>query len=143
MFYLDDLMIRVVNNDPHYMLNFGSETTPPCKEQVIHLTVDTPLELPFCQFKLLRESSLVKSRAKEIHSRLEKPLNDRDIYKFDSAKLKLMGSLPWGSVPNCFKKYIAKSKKVKFNKKLPKSNLKKPIRKILKKPEPACSVNID
>jgi hypothetical protein len=85
----------------------GSETIPPCKENVVHITLDKPLEIPHCQFKLLRESSLVKSRAKEIHSRLEMPLNDRPIYKFNAQKITYIQSLK-GIIPPSYIKYLLK-----------------------------------
>ncbi len=94
----------------------GSETIPPCKENVIHITLDKPLELPNCQFKLLRESSLVKSRMKEIHSRLEMPINDRNIYKFDAKNISHLPSVE-GLIPLSYLKYlISKGYKFKLRK---------------------------
>jgi len=89
------------------MVNMGSETIPPCKENVVHITLDKPLEIPHCQFKLLREGSLVKSRAKEIHSRLQMPLNDRPVYKFNAKKVSYLPTLQ-GLVPQSYNKYLIK-----------------------------------
>lgn len=83
----------------------GSETIPPCKENIIHIHIDTPLELPGCQFKLLRESSLISSRAKEIHTRTEVPTNDRAIYTFNNKAVDYIPSLD-GIVPQSFNKYL-------------------------------------
>jgi len=102
----------------------GSETIPPCKENVVHITLDKPLELPFCQFKLLRESSLVKSRMKEIHARLEMPLNERTIYKFDLKNISYLTTLQ-GSVPPSFLNYLTKKGHYKISNKSKKSSPKK------------------
>ncbi len=83
----------------------GSETIPPCQESVVHITLDKPLEIPNCQFKLLRESSLVRSRAHEIHSRLEMPLNDRPVYKFNAQSVTYLPSFE-GLVPQSYFKYL-------------------------------------
>jgi hypothetical protein len=61
-FSLDSLSKRIVNMSPQFMVHMGSETIPPCKENIIHVSIDKPLELPGCQFKLLRENSLISSR---------------------------------------------------------------------------------
>ena len=93
----------------------GSETIPPCKENVVHITLDKPLEIPNCQFKLLREGSLITSRAKEIHSRLQMPSNDRPVYKFDSKKVSYLPSLE-GLAPPSYNKYLIKSGYIKKKK---------------------------
>lgn len=62
---------------------YGSKTAPPCTENVIHIVLDKPLSIPACQFKLLRENSLISSRPKEIHTRVERPLSDRTVYTFN------------------------------------------------------------
>jgi len=89
------------------MINMGSETIPPCVENIIHITLDKPLELPGCQFKLLRESSLVSSRAKEIHTRIEMPINERPVYKFDTRAVSYINSID-GLVPQSFNQYLLK-----------------------------------
>merc|ERR1711957_516538 len=105
MFNLDGLSKRIINNNPGYMINMGSETIPPCKENVVHITLDKPLQIPSCQFRLLREGSLLTSRAKEIHSRLQMPTNDRPIYKFNSKNVNYLNSLK-GLAPASYDKYL-------------------------------------
>jgi len=85
----------------------GSETIPPCVENIIHITLDKPLEIPGCQFKLLREASLVSSRAKEIHARVEQNIKERPIYKFDTRFVSYINSID-GLVPQSFNKYLLK-----------------------------------
>lgn len=90
----------------------GSETIPPCKENVVHINFDKPIKIPNCQFKLLRESVLLKKRAKEIHSRLEQPINDRPIYHFEARKIKYIQTLR-GIAKKSFMKYLLIPKKLK------------------------------
>ena len=134
MFNLDTLSKRILNNDPGYMINMGSETIPPCKENVVHITLDKPLQIPSCQFRLLREGSLITSRAKEIHTRLTQPTNDRPIYKFNSRNVKYLNSLK-GLAPPSYDKYLIKAG---YYKKTPKKitkikKWKKAAKKIKKK----------
>jgi hypothetical protein len=91
--------------NPNFMMYFGSSTTPPCLENVIHIVVDKPIQVPGCQFKLLRENALVSSKPKEIHTRIEKPKNERIIYMFDKSKWGYMPSVV-GIVPQSFNKYL-------------------------------------
>jgi len=99
------------------MIHMGSETIPPCKENIIHITMDKPLQIPGCQFKLLRENSLVTSRAKEIHTRYEVPKSDRPIYYFNKKALSYIPSIS-GIVPQSYKKYtLTKGSKNKKGKK--------------------------
>lgn len=74
-FNLSEIHKKIMQNKPNFYFYLGSMTTPPCSEYVLHLVIDKPLLLPPCQYKLLRENSLMTSRAKEIHTRLPKPLN--------------------------------------------------------------------
>lgn len=103
----------------------GSETIPPCKENIVHITLDKPLEIPNCQFKLMREGSLINSRAKEIHSRLEMPLNDRPIYTFNAQKVSYLPTIQ-GLVPESYLNYMIrkepKSKKTTKGKKVVKKS---------------------
>jgi len=124
LFNLDTLSKRIINNNPSYMINMGSETIPPCKENVIHITLDKPLQIPSCQFKLLREGSLLTSRAKEIHSRLQMPRNDRPIYKFNSRNVSYLNSLK-GLAPPSYDKYLVAKGYYKADPKKKKSILKK------------------
>ena len=91
--------------NPNFYMYYGSSTTPPCNENVIHIVVDKAMKIPSCQFRLLRENSLVSSKPKEIHSRVEKPANERVVYKFDKNKF---GYIPTvvGVVPQSFNKYL-------------------------------------
>jgi len=104
-FSLDSLSKRIVNMSPNYMVHMGSETIPPCKENIIHISLDTPLELPGCQFKLLRENSLISSRPKEIHTRTEAQSSDRSVYTFNNKALDYIPSIE-GIVPQSFNKYL-------------------------------------
>ena len=70
--------------------------------------MDKPLELPGCQFKLLRENSLISSRPKEIHTRVEMPNNDRSVYSFNKKALDYIPSID-GIVPQSFNKFLLKN----------------------------------
>lgn len=61
--------------------------------------------MPNCQFKLLREGSKITSRAKEIHSRLQQPTNDRPIYKFTQRNVSYLNTLK-GLAPPSYDKYL-------------------------------------
>jgi hypothetical protein len=91
--------------NPNFYMYFGSQTTPPCTENVIYVVVDKPLRLPGCQFKLLRENSLLSSHAKEIHTRIEKPASNRVVYKFNKSIFSYIPSIV-GLVPQSFNKYL-------------------------------------
>ena len=110
----------------------GSETIPPCKENIIHITLDKPLQIPGCQFKLLRENSLVSNRAREIHTRLEVTKSDRPVYYFNKKALSYIPSIS-GIVPSSYKKYTLtkKSKKIKGK---PKMKVKTIVKMVNGKP---------
>lgn len=91
--------------DPEFNMYFGSASTPPCQENVMKIVVSKPIEIAGCQFKLLRESSLLSHRPKEIHTRIEKPLNNRVVYSFDKSSFGYIPSLK-GMVPQSFNKYL-------------------------------------
>lgn len=101
---MGELSKRLVDLDPKYMIHMGSETIPPCKENIIHITLDQPLEIPSCQFALLRTNSLVSTRAREIHTRFEVPGSDRPVYYFNKKALSYIPSIS-GIVPESYKKY--------------------------------------
>jgi hypothetical protein len=86
----------------------GSETIPPCKENVIHITLDVPLAIPSFQFGLLRTNSLLSTRAREIHTRYEVPGSDRPVYSFNNSALSYIPSVD-GIVPESYKKYTLKN----------------------------------
>jgi len=104
-FNLDALSKKVMNNNPRFMMSYGSNTIPPCSENVIHITIDKPLHVPGCQFKLLRENSLISTRPKEIHTRLEKPDNDRTVYTFNKNLVQYIPNIS-DLVPMEFNKYL-------------------------------------
>jgi len=85
----------------------GSHTTPPCEEQTYHVVINKPLTMSGCQFKLLRENSLISNRAKDIHARLEQPSNERFLYKYSSLNLNFLRDIS-GIVPQSFNKYLLK-----------------------------------
>lgn len=114
------------------MIHMGSETIPPCKENIIHITLDKPLQLPGCQFKLLRENSLVSSRAKEIHTRYQVPKSDRPVYYFNKKKISYIPSIS-GIVPSSYKKYTL-TKASKNKKKKPKMKTKIVVRNVKGRP---------
>lgn len=99
------MITKVVDLDPKFMMYFGSETTPPCEESVIHILVDKPLHMAGCQFKLLRENTLVSTQPKEIHARFDKPLTERTVYTFGKSQVEYMPSIE-GLVPLSFNKYV-------------------------------------
>lgn len=127
----------------------GSETIPPCKESVIHITLDKPLEIPSCQFALLRKNSLVSNRAREIHTRYEVPKTDRSVYYFNKKKISFIPSIS-GIVPASYKKYtLGKSSKKKRKKSKTKTktivrviNGEAVTKKIKVKPKRSLSKNI-
>jgi len=104
-FSLEELANKFMANNPQFMMYFGSATTPPCSDSVIHIVVSKPLVIPGCQFKLLRENSLVTSRAKEIHTRVEKPVNDRTVYTFNKQAVSFIPNIA-GLVPQSFNRYL-------------------------------------
>ncbi len=85
----------------------GSHTTPPCEEQTYHMIVNKPLVMAGCQFKLLRENSLMSDRAKDIHARLEQPAAERNLYRYNTMKMQYLKDIS-GIVPQSFNKYLLK-----------------------------------
>ncbi len=112
---MDGLSKRIIDNDSDYMLNLGSETIPPCKENIIHISLKKPLQIPSCQFKLLREGSLVSSRAKEIHTRMQKDINERQVYSFDNKNVNYLHSIK-GLVPDSYDDYLLRQSQFIFDK---------------------------
>jgi len=104
-FGLEEFSNRFMALNPNFYMYYGSNTTPPCTENVVWIVVDKPLQIPGCQFKLLRENSLMTSKPKEIHTRLEKPTSDRPVYKFNQTKFSYIASII-GLVPMSFNKYL-------------------------------------
>ena len=88
VFAFSNLMFIAKKDKPNYLFYLGSETVPPCRgkfkcnflENVYHLILDKPLKISECQFKILRENSLMSTTPKSIHARLTKPTNKRKVY---------------------------------------------------------------
>jgi carbonic anhydrase len=104
-FDLGALMRKVSDLKSNYYFYFGSHTTPPCKEQTYQMVVEKPLRVSGCQFKLLRDNSLFSTKAKAIHSRIEKDSTDRPVYKLSYASVVYLRSIA-GIVPQSFNKYL-------------------------------------
>jgi hypothetical protein len=85
----------------------GSHTTPPCEENTYHMILTKPLTMSGCQFKLLRESSLISNKPKNLHARLEQPINDRTLYIYDTAKMIYIKNIS-SMIPPEFNKYLLK-----------------------------------
>ena len=102
---MEELANKLMANSPNFMMYLGSNTTPPCKESTIHVLSDKPLLIPGCQFKILRENSLPTTSARALHTRIEKPLNERSVYKFNKSQVVQIPSLI-GLVPQSFNKYL-------------------------------------
>lgn len=81
VFSLEDMFKKVDSLKPDYLTYVGSESIPPCSPNVIYVLSNKPFELANCQFKVLRENSLMTDRPKEIHSRLPQESNNRKIYE--------------------------------------------------------------
>jgi len=103
-FDLPGLMKKVTSLNSNYFFYFGSQTTPPCVEQTYHLIVEKPIVISGCQFKVLRENSLLISKAKTVHARVEQPLNDRVVYVLNSSEVKY--STNTSQYPQGFNKYL-------------------------------------
>jgi len=104
-FSLEEFSNKFMAMNPNFMMYYGSSTTPPCNQNVMYIVVDKPIKIPGCQFKLLRENSLVSAKPKEIHTRVERPSNDRVVYQFDKKKFGYIPSVV-GLVPQSFNKYL-------------------------------------
>ena len=53
-----------------YYFYMGSLTSPPCSEHVYHLIFSKPIKISTCQFKVLRENSLLTEGKRLIHARI-------------------------------------------------------------------------
>lgn len=85
----------------------GSHTTPPCEENTNHMILTKPIVMSGCQFKLLREASLISNQGKNLHARLEQPINDRVLYIYDTMKFRYIKNIR-SFVPPTFNKYLMK-----------------------------------
>lgn len=68
-FDFKELVDKVSELKTDFAIYLGSETTPPCIESVFYVINFTPLLVPNCQFKILRENSLITTRERETHAR--------------------------------------------------------------------------
>lgn len=103
-FDLPALIKKISEMNPNYFLYLGSQVTPPCVEQTYHLVVDKPLVIAGCQFKVIRENSLLTNKVKTVHARVEQPLNDRAVYLLSSDDVRYTQST--GQYPQSFNKYL-------------------------------------
>jgi hypothetical protein len=69
-----------------------------------------------CQFKLLRESSLISNKPKNIHARFEQPLTDRVVYQYNTAKMRYIKDIA-SIVPPSYNKYLVKKGGFGYNRK--------------------------
>jgi hypothetical protein len=86
-------MKEALEMNPLLYFYLGSQTTPPCKEYVNHIVVGKPIKISTCQMKVLRQSSMVEIKERQIHSRLtqfnkEANVNNGDL-KSNYSKSKL------------------------------------------------------
>jgi carbonic anhydrase len=68
-FDLNDFAAAAKTIKTQYAFYLGSQTTPPCLDRVVYIINLTPIKIPNCQFKILRENSLISNRTKETHAR--------------------------------------------------------------------------
>jgi carbonic anhydrase len=80
-FSLQKLFDQVFKTNPKYYLYKGSNTTPPCLDNVLHLVFDRSVKIPEIQFKVIREQSLLDLKEKEIHARLVQQSLSREIVR--------------------------------------------------------------
>lgn len=70
IFKLSELITEMTEKNPLYYLYMGSLTSPPCEEYVYHLIINKPLKISTCQYKVIRENSLLQEGKRLIHARL-------------------------------------------------------------------------
>jgi len=87
-FDLGALFRNISVKNPSYYFYVGSETTPPCKANVLYVLVNTPITLANCQFKVIRENCLLTDRPKEIHARLPQSMKGRKVYEITKSQMK-------------------------------------------------------
>lgn len=87
----------------------GSQTTPPCQENTYHLVFTKPIVMSGCQFKLLRDQSLISNKPKNIHARIEQPINERTLYQISSASIKSVKNI-LSAIPQSYNKWVLKNK---------------------------------
>ena len=80
VFHFSNIMYIIKKSLPNFYFYIGSNTVPPCQENVYHLIVNAPLKISNCQFKLLRDNSLFTDKFQAVHARLTQPKNKRKVY---------------------------------------------------------------
>lgn len=89
VFKLSELITEMTEKNPLYYLYLGSLTSPPCDEYVYHLIIGSPLKISTCQYKVLRENSLLLQGKRLIHTRLIQK-NEKDEPKLKKNKAGLL-----------------------------------------------------
>jgi len=107
-FDLANMFRRVMAGHPESVFYMGSHTTPPCEENTYHMVFTKPLIMSGCQFKLLRENSLLSHKTKNIHARTEAPLSDRVVYKYNTSKMTYIKNIN-SVLPPTFNKFLIKN----------------------------------
>jgi hypothetical protein len=98
---------KIIEEKGDAIFYMGSQTTPPCQENTYHLILTKPLIMSGCQFKLLREHTLISNKPKNIHARLEQPTSDRVFYQFNTARMRYIRNLT-SSIPQSYNKFLLK-----------------------------------
>lgn len=106
-FNFSTIFKKALLNSKESILYMGSHTTPPCTEYTYHLVMTKPLIMSGCQFNMLRDATLISHKAKNIHARVDKPINDRIAYVFNNSKMKFIKNIT-KMVPQSFNKFVAK-----------------------------------
>jgi carbonic anhydrase len=125
-FSLQEMMKYILNKNPNFYSYVGGLTVPPCTDNIIHIVLDKPLELANCQFRVLRENSLLTDRPKEIHARLLQRIKMRKIIQLSPGKFKPEIK---NIIPRIAKKYYHYNKfitdpKLKIKKSIPSQKIK-------------------
>merc|ERR1719265_886689 len=68
-FDLDGFIKRALSEKTDYMFYLGSETTPPCSDNVFYIMPINPVKIASCQFKIFREASLLTNKDRVSHAR--------------------------------------------------------------------------
>ncbi len=105
------LMKEITNkktNGQDFFIYQGSESVPGCNVDHIWVVANAAITLPPCQFNILRRNSLLSSLNKPtaVHSRVEQPLNNRNVYSFSQKNMGVIKSFE-GLVPQSFNKYLS------------------------------------
>jgi len=66
---LERLVKSFMDVKPDFGYILGSQTIPPCIDYVYHVVAFSPLKVSNCQFKQMREGSLLTEKLKETHAR--------------------------------------------------------------------------